>query len=450
MSLEDSIGSRAAASREQQSLFGRYQDNASAEDSGAFRVEIGADGRGTDVELELTDSESEDGTDRITAPYDPSKIEIQTSNPTINLLMSRLSNGMIDLAPDFQRRAGIWSDEQQSRLIESLLLRIPIPSFYAAELDDSSWAQDSSWAIVDGIQRLTAIARFIAPEALAEVAGIKAGPLRLRGLEYLRDDFEGLGYDDLSGRLQIRLNETQVVVHVIRPGTPEEVKFNIFARINTGGLPLTRQEIRHALVPGPARQLLSSLAESSEFRSATSNGVYSERMADREMVLRTLAFRLTPPASFKAQDFDQFLALTMRQINRLSDEERTAHAQDFKLAMITAEAIFDGHAFRKLYPGQVRRSPVNKAIFETVAVNLAELSDAERATLVASRERVIEKFQLLMTDRDFERAVSVGTGDRAKVVTRFGRVRHLFRTIAEDTYSARFTDGQDSDRSSAQ
>ncbi|WP_329548255.1 DUF262 domain-containing protein [Streptomyces sp. NBC_01356] len=431
MSLEDSTGSRAAA-REQQSLFSRYQDDASAEDSGSFRVEVGADGRGTDVELELPDPESEDGADGITAPYDPSKIEIQTSNPTINLLMSRLSNGMIDLAPDFQRRAGIWSDEQQSRLIESLLLRIPIPSFYAAEHDDdSSWAQDSSWAIVDGIQRLTAIARFIAPRALAEVAGINAGPLKLRGLEYLRDDFEGKGYDDLTGRLQIRLNETQVVVHVIRPGTPEAVKFNIFARINTGGLPLTRQEIRHALIPGPARQLLSSLADSPEFVSATSNGVYSERMADREMVLRTLAFRLSPPASFKAQDFDQFLALTMRQINRLSNEERAAHALDFKSAMTTAEAIFDGHAFRKLYPGQVRRSPVNKAIFETVAVNLAELSDAERDSLIASREKVIEGFQLLMTDRDFERAVSVGTGDRAKVVTRFARVRELFRTILE-------------------
>ncbi|MGW1881571.1 DUF262 domain-containing protein [Streptomyces sp. NPDC001970] len=434
MSLEDSGGNRAAA-KEQLSLYGRYQDGPSVEDSGGFLVEVGADGRSTDVELELPDTDGDHGADGITAPYDPSKIEIQTSNPTINLLMSRLSNGMIDLAPDFQRRAGIWSDEQQSRLIESLLLRIPIPSFYAAELDDSSWAQDSSWAIVDGIQRLTAIARFIAPQALAEVAGIDKGPLKLRGLEYLREDFEGKGYADLTGRLQIRLNETQVVVHVIRPGTPEAVKFNIFARINTGGLPLTRQEIRHALIPGPARQLLSALAESTEFTTATSNGVYSERMADREMVLRFMAFRLTSPESFRSQDFDQFLALTMRQINRLSDADREAHAEAFRWAMFTAWAIFDAHAFRKLYPGQVRRSPVNKAIFETVAVNLAELTDQERTALVASRAVVLERFQQLMTSREFERAVSVGTGDRAKVVTRFAAVRDLFRSVLEQEES---------------
>ncbi|MFD0395065.1 DUF262 domain-containing protein [Streptomyces nogalater] len=140
---------------------------------------------------------------------------------------------MIDLAPDFQRKAGIWTDGKQSRLIESLLLRIPIPSFYAAE------NKDGSWAIVDGIQRLTSIARFVEPQTVG------ADPLELTGLEYLRN-FDGAGFADLSGKLQIRLRETEVVVHVIRRGTPEPVMFNVFARINTGGEPLTRQEIRHA------------------------------------------------------------------------------------------------------------------------------------------------------------------------------------------------------------
>lgn len=432
MSPEDSGSNRAPHSKDQLSRYARYLDDSSAEDSGGFLVEVGAGGRSTGLELEQPDDEADGSEDHVTAPYDPSKIEIQTLNPTINLLISRLSHGMIDLAPDFQRKAGIWSDEQQSRLIESLLLRIPLPSFYAAENEDSTWVEDSSWAIVDGIQRLTAIARFIAPEALADVAGIKAGPLKLRGLEYLREDFEGKGYADLSGRMQIRLNETQVVVHLIRPGTPEEVKFNIFARINTGGLPLTRQEIRHALIPGPARELLSSLADSPEFASATGYRVSSERMGDREMVLRYLAFRLTDPDLFRGQDFDTFLAQTMRQVNRLTDEERTAHTDDFLRAMITAEDIFRDHTFRKQFPGQTRRSPVNKAIFESVSVNLASLTNHERSTLVASREQVVEGFQQLMTDGDFERSVSVGTGDRAKVVSRFAKVRRLFRTVLEN------------------
>ncbi|MFE8925338.1 hypothetical protein [Streptomyces rochei] len=96
MSPEDSGSNRAAHSKDQLSLYGRYLDDTSAEDSGDFLVEIGVGGRSTDVELEQPDEEPDSADDRITAPYDPSKIEIQTLNPTINLLISRLVNGMID------------------------------------------------------------------------------------------------------------------------------------------------------------------------------------------------------------------------------------------------------------------------------------------------------------------------------------------------------------------
>lgn len=417
-------------------MFRRYQEVIPEGDdwiAATLPVEIGANGLGTDVELELpaTDDDHDGSSDDfIAAPYDPSKIEIQTVTPTIDLLMSRLDQGMIDLAPDFQRRAGIWSDEQQSRLIESLLLRIPVPSFYVAELADNSWAADSSWAVVDGIQRLTAIARFIAPDALTGTAGLDdAGPLRLRGLEYLQEDFEGKGYEDLTGRLKIRLRETQVVVHVIRPGTPEPVKFNIFARINTGGLPLTSQEIRQALIPGPARELLAQLASSHEFITATGGRVPSERMADREMVLRHLAFRLTRPEKYRAQEFDKFLAQAMHGINRLSEREREEHAGAFLGAMQAARGIFGDHAFRKFYRGQTRRSPVNKALFEAVGVNLAELSPWERDALVASRQLVVDRYQALMKDPLFDRAISVGTSDRLKVMRRFDAVQHLFREV---------------------
>ena len=439
MSIDDSSGSHSRqTAKEESSVFRRYQEVLPPNDDeaiGSLPVELGADGLATDVEMEelAGPGSDHDGSwnDSITAPYDPSKIEIQTLNPTIDLLMSRLREGMIDLAPDFQRRAGIWSDERQSRLIESLLLRIPIPSFYVAELADSSWVADSSWAIVDGIQRLTAIARFIAPDALSGMARLSdLPPLRLRGLEYLQKDFEGKGYQDLTGRLQIRLRETQVVVHSIRPGTPEEVKFNIFARINTGGLALTRQEIRHALIPGPARELLASLASSAEFKSATGGRVPDERMADREMVLRFLAFRLTPPEEFRPnQEFDQFLAQAMHGINRLPAVPQSELADSFLDAMRAAEDIFSWHAFRKRYPGQTRRSPVNKALFESVAVNLARLTAEERAELVRSSEAVVERFQQLMTNPQFDSAISVGTGDRLKVATRFAAIELLFHDV---------------------
>ncbi|GGS12241.1 MULTISPECIES: DUF262 domain-containing protein [Streptomyces] len=411
--LEDSQG----RTRDQRSVFERYQDaaaDAGEVESPLFSVEVTTDGRPTDIERE----ETEDVViEQITSPFDPEHIDIDTRTTTVDLLLSRLRNEMIDLAPDFQRKAGIWTDGKQSRLIESLLLRIPIPSFYAAE------KKDGSWAIVDGIQRLTSIARFVEPEAVG------ADPLKLTGLEYLRN-FEDTGFANLSGKLQIRLRETEVVVHVIRRGTPEPVMFNVFARINTGGEPLTRQEIRHALISGRARTLLAELAETEEFRRATGYSVVGDRMADREMVLRFLAFRMTSPHAYKPGDFDAFLAEAMHQVNRLDSAEENRLRTEFLTAMVAAEEIFGHHAFRKYRRNQQRKSPINKALFETVAVNLASLGDDDREAL--RQTDVLDAFADLMEDVEFERAISVGTGDARKVRKRFDAVKELLENVLRE------------------
>ncbi|MGW4299122.1 DUF262 domain-containing protein [Streptomyces sp. NPDC004646] len=409
--LEESSQGRT---KDRRSVYERYQETAGEQSyptlDELFAREIASDGQPTDVEREGT----EEGVDQITSPFDPEHIDIETRTTTVDLLVSRLRNEMIDLAPDFQRRAGIWTDEKQSRLIESLLLRIPIPSFYAAE------QKDGSWVIVDGIQRLTSIARFLEAEA------VQAPPLKLKGLEYLRN-FAGAGFHDLSGKLQIRLRETEVVVHVIRRGTPEPVMFNVFARINTGGAPLTRQEIRHALIPGRSRTFLAELAESTEFRAATGHSVVGDRMADREMALRFLAFRLTPPEGYRSGDFDSFLADAMHRINRFepADEVRLRH--EFTSAMTAAQTIFGVHAFRKYRSGQQRKSPINKALFETIAVNLAALGPDQHARL--RQLGALNAFADLMEDAEFERSISVATGDTKKVRKRFDAVQELFEDL---------------------
>ncbi|WP_030618558.1 GmrSD restriction endonuclease domain-containing protein [Streptomyces sclerotialus] len=413
VALEESQG----RTRGQRSVFERYQDaaaDAGELDSSLFSVEVTADGRPTDIEREEAEEEV---IEQITSPFDPEHIDIDTRTTTVDLLLSRLRNEMIDLAPDFQRKAGIWTDGKQSRLIESLLLRIPIPSFYAAE------KKDGSWAIVDGIQRLTSIARFLEPQTVG------ADPLQLTGLEYLRN-FDEAGFADLSGKLQIRLRETEVVVHVIRRGTPEPVMFNVFARINTGGEPLTRQEIRHALIPGRARTLLAELAETKEFQQATGYSVVGDRMADREMVLRFLAFRMTSLHAYKPGDFDAFLAEAMHQVNRLDSADEDRLRTEFVTAMLAAREIFGPHAFRKYRRNQQRKSPINKALFEAVAVNLASLGDNDREAL--RQADVLDAFAELMEDAEFERAISVGTGDARKVRKRFDAVRELFENALSE------------------
>ena len=373
-------------------------------------------GRGTGVEVEQV--ESTDAQPDVNEPFDPDKIEVQTRQMTVDLLLSRLRHHAIDLDPEFQRRRGIWTDQRQSRLIESILLKIPLPTLYAAE------DENEDWVIVDGIQRLTAIGRFVDHEAINDTR------LELSGLEYL-GQFTGKRFEDLIPRLKRRVLETELVVHVIRHGTPDSVKDNIFARINTGGLPLSRQELRHALISGKARALLRDWAKIDEFQRATAGSVPDDRMTDRELVLRFVAFRLTPPQIYRSGDFDRFLGDAMRKLSNLDDVEIQDIETAFKAGLSAAYEIFGRDAFRKRYREGDGRYPINKALFEAVAVNLAALDSAQRATLVDRKQDVIAGFIGLMNYRNFDDAISQGTGDIRKVHTRFGLFEIMLRKILE-------------------
>ncbi|WP_084134255.1 DUF262 domain-containing protein [Actinopolyspora erythraea] len=372
-------------------------------DSGGYSQEL-------DLELESTE-------DRIQEPFDPERIDVRTRSMTIDLLLARLRRGVLDLTPDFQRRAGIWKPENQSRLVESLLLRIPLPSFYAAE------NEDETWAMVDGVQRMAAIARFIQPESLGKE------PLRLQGLEYLK--YNGYTYEDLPGRLQTRLVETEVLIHLIGKTTPEEVKFNIFGRINTGGMPLSLQELRHALIPGKARDLLAELSESESFQRATRGSVNDARMSDREMVLRFLAFSITDLSEYTSNNLDAFLQDAMKKLNHWSEERIEGLKEDFEVSMNSAVEIFGEHAFRKVLPGQHGRNPINKALFETISVSLARLSESERRALAERRERVVAGLGELLSEREFNESVSVATGYPKRVRTRFRGIMDLFVEVID-------------------
>lgn len=371
----------------------------------------------TDEVLEEVEEETEDPISAIVNPFDPEDIDVVTRTPNVNLLLSRLSSDRLDLEPDFQRKSGIWNAQRMSRLIESLLLKIPLPTMYAAE----SQVGDDRWIVVDGVQRISTIASFVNPSLVPKLNFSK-----LVGLEYL-DEYENFTYQDLSPRLQTRIQETEFILNLIRRGTPEPVMFNIFARINTGGAPLTRQELRHALTPGEGRVLLKELAESDWFKKATGGRVRSDRMEDREMILRFIAFHLAGVDAYtRSTDFDGFLTSALKDLSKIGSKRRTTVARAFDRALDTASQIFEDHAFRKSLPGDDRRAPINKALFEAELAALAHLTAAQQRALVSRSQVVIKRFRSLLDDADFVAAISQGTGDFRKVHLRHDRVRKAF------------------------
>lgn len=374
-----------------------------------------------DLETELGEPgvELEDTSSNITEPYDPAKIRILRETPTIHNLMERIRHDELDLTPSFQRKLGLWSDRAQSRLIESILMRIPLPAFYF----DATYRD--RWLVVDGLQRLTALSRFLLSQEELARLGRTICPLQLQDLEFLRD-LEGQRFSKLPRRYQREVEETQITAYLIEEGTPPEVKFNVFKRINTGGLPLSAQEIRHALHQGPAAVLLEKLAESEAFRTATQNGISGKRMADRECVLRFFAFLRKSPEEYPAnQDFDFFLSERMSEINRLEEIDRQALAERFERAMRTATKIFRDDAFRKRHREGDSRNPINKALFEAWSVNLDRLSDGQIVKLEKKKSALRKRFIELCNSNDFGWSISQGTGDVARVKLRFAKIREI-------------------------
>ncbi|RZJ46221.1 MAG: DUF262 domain-containing protein [Brevundimonas sp.] len=369
------------------------------------------------LDLEIlrgVEDEARDEDIDLTHPFDPSKIRVTTEPRTIDSLVRRIKHKEIDLAPEFQRRARLWKPHKKGQLIESILLRIPLPVFYVAA------TEDDMWSVVDGLQRLTTIDDFV------------SNSFKLSGLEYL-NQLDGLSFAGLPRAMQRRIEETSLVLNIIQPGTPDEVMINIFRRLNTGGLPLTGQEIRNALYKGPVRDFLLDLAGSEEFRRATDGRVSDMRLDAQECVLRFCAFFMDDWRAYDRGDLDAFLSEAMKKVNGLTDEFRGELAQHFGNAMNIAFRVFGDDAFRKRYNEDDGRKPVSKALFEAWSVNIASLSNEQQVRLIERAPKVRRLFMnLMIEDRDFEVSISSSTGSVQRVQKRFEAIRAIILSALED------------------
>jgi len=346
-------------------------------------------------------------------PFDPEKISIDTKPITMDTVLRRLEQGSIILNPDFQRNE-VWTQEKKCRLIESLMLKIPLPMFYV------SADENGIFYVVDGLQRLSTLRSFVLGDKFLETkeSRYKGAGFKLEKLEFWGDAYNNLMFHELPTNITNRILETQFTFTIINPGTPEEVKRNIFKRINTGGEPLKPQEIRHALYIGESTTVLSKLSIKNSFLKATDNSVKSNRMMDRELILRFLSFVVRDKKEYpQNNDMDSFLSDTMRIMNTmptLNEIDGSAifksnrnpkgidkdsilikdlnHLEKiFELAMIRAHKLFGVHAFRKSY-GDKRRTPINKALFEVWSVLLSQLSEESFSELLKNKTGLFNEY----------------------------------------------------------
>ena len=348
-------------------------------------------------------------------PFNPSLINIDTKTPSLDTLIKRMAQPEPEIEMNtenyFQRHADLWDDEKQSRLIESILIRFPLPAFYF------DGTKKMKWLVVDGLQRLSSIRNFVIKKTL-----------KLVNLEFLTH-LNGAGYDNLDRDLQRIIEETQVVTYIINPGTPDDVKFNIFKRINTGGLVLEAQEIRHALNQGEPAKFIAELAKVPEFITATEGKIKPDRMLDRDFANRFLAFYHFGYKNF-TPDLDTFMTRAMTNVKKMTEAEKKKIKLDYTNSMKLNYEVFGNNAFRKMETGQERRKPLNKALFDVFSVVFAGLNNEERKQIKVKKKQVnYGLINLLENDNVFLASVTSSTSDKARVNYRFSKIEELVNNL---------------------
>lgn len=349
-------------------------------------------------------------------PYDPELIRVEPSNLSLRQVFDMIKDGEINLSPDFQRNV-VWDNRRKSKLIESILLRIPLPVFYF------SADRDGILAVVDGLQRLTAIHEFM------------QNKLVLHDLEYL-DNCEGQTYSGknrIDDRLFRRFNLTQISANVIDSSSPTKVKYDIFRRLNTGGRPLNAQELRNCLAGNRLRTALRGMAKSSEFLKTTTNSVSDVRMDAQEYALRFIRFRmLHKMPNMQISDYsgnmDDELDNSVEILNSIEDFDYEEYAQAYDRAMVNARYLFGNHAFRKVYKETELdsfRSVINKALFLSWSVLLADIETAE----LKSRFKRYSWIKVLGTkiseDDYYYRMLSYGTNGWKNIMVAFDTAKDI-------------------------
>lgn len=350
----------------------------------------------------------------ITKPFSPSDIKI--SNPPMNMgdLIDMIQYGWVDFEADYQREDNLWDSGKQSRLIESALLGLRLPAFYFEEVSKKKWR------IIDGLQRCSSIRNFCVDKTLT-----------LQDLEFL--DFNGVGFDSFDFELRRDLRMLPITVNVLQPGVPDEVKYILFKRLNTGGVNLMPQEIRNSMFRGRAIDMVKRLAACDEFRRATEYKIPSKRKQDQDFVSRFMSFYLIG-YKFYLPDLEGFINSAMTAVNNggYSKETLERMYDDFVVAMRMARNIFGGDAFRKI--SDHKRGPINKALFEVVSVTFARLSPEQRARLETDCASSLSETLKAEFDSNprFTYALSTTTGRADNVKIRFHTFENMVKKLLDN------------------
>ena len=346
------------------------------------------------------------------------EIVLQKEQYSIEFIIKMIDTQYLDLSPEFQRNE-VWKDNKRKSLfIESLLLNIPIPIFYAYS------NQDEQLSIIDGKQRLSTIRDFY------------EGKFSLTNLHHLKQ-FNGLVYKDLPERVKNNLDRYQCYFYILNYLTPKRYIFDIFMWINTGSVPLTSQEIRNIFAKPKVRNLLKSMASSMSFRKVTRQKIKDIRMDAQELALRYIALKsnydfTAHKFTFSENNLSELMDRVIAELNGYSEALLDEFLTDFKNSCERAYELLGDYAFSRLkLQGnniKLRSNTINKSLFSVFTVLLSD-DKYKYVRLSQYRNRVLLEFCILQSESSVNAILSAGTGNKANLGPLFNCIEIMLEDI---------------------
>jgi hypothetical protein len=303
-----------------------------------------------------------------------------------------VQSGKLVLDIDYQRKY-VWDSAKASRLIESLLMNVPVPVCYFAEIDAAQHE------VIDGLQRITAITDYLQDK------------YALRGISVL-EELVGKRFSELPTKAQRQLENRAIRCIVITEESHPDIKFDVFERLNTGSVRLSAQELRNCIYRGKLNDSLKELAKDSRF-TAILAGSRNRRMVHEELALRFFAVRHS--ISDYKPPLRQLLNEYMRQYRDIGVS--SVEQRDLFAVCEAVYTVFSATPFQVQSLDGKSRNPVNKALYDAIMV---AASYANLEQFVEKSQQIIELRERLLHDEEFTSAIGRATADRSRMYKRVG------------------------------
>lgn len=371
-----------------------------------------------ELEVELDETDDEETDDEPLART----IHTQSADPEIDALYGKHKNGRLIVQPEFQREF-VWDRKKASKLMESALLSIPIPTVYISAEDDNREY------VIDGQQRLTSFFSFLDGK-LPDGRDFK-----LSGLKVFKE-LNGKTYAELTDEHQSAIRYYTLRTVTFKKGSDPNLKFEIFERLNTGAVPLNDQELRNCIYRGSYNSLVHELAEDRDFQFLLGIDRPDKRRRDVELVLRFTAFfnqtylKYRPPIkTFLNEEAD-------KNRNLSEDDQRKIRAA-FKNACQLTRSTFGKHAFKRFRRGTDSNpngywepKKFNASLFDVV---MSGFADKDKNTVMANMDAIREALINLMTENPtFIESIELSTSSVQAVQKRFDLWRHELNSLIGD------------------